>query len=121
MKSNSQWDRKIGLHRLRSLGDEPPPAAPDGPFMDAGVPMDLWVWRLQQHATANIAPELIEDRWNIWRSTREDVLDAPAWMTLAPPPDLRQYEKFLREDLDLDKRALNPFVTLVRMGRLGVL
>ena len=119
MESNSQWDQKVGVNRLSSLGDVPPPSGPHGPFMDVGVPMDDWLYDLHQHANEMIEPELIDDRWNLWRQTREDVRDAPAWMTLTPHPDLRSYEKFLIKDLELDNRALKPFVTLVRRSDLG--
>ena len=115
----SKWDKKFGVCRLTSLGDEAPCTGPQGPSLQTGVPMEDWLWALHTHATWNIEPELLEERWNLWRQVPEDVRDAPEWMTLAPHPELRNYEKLLMEDLELNGQALGPFVSLVRRGELG--
>ena len=87
--------------------------------MPPGVDMEEWWYVLHEHATEVIDPELIEDRWVLWRQTKPDIRDAPTWMNLAPDSELRIYEELLRGDLALDARALDPFVSLVRRGPLG--
>ena len=119
MQSKSTWDKKLGVARLRSLGSEPPPSAPHGPYLAAGANMEYWLHDLRGHATDKMEPELLDPRWAIWRQVPEYVHDAPAWMTLAADPDLRNYENLMLEDLELDKRSLDPFVTLVRRSGLG--
>ena len=119
MESSNSWDQKVGVNRLRSLGDVPPPSEPDGPYMAAGVNMEDWLHDLRRHASDEMDPELLEDRWTLWRQVPEDVHHAPPWMTLAAEPDLRNHEKLLVMDLELDKRSLDPFVSLVRRSELG--
>ena len=115
----SKWDQKVGVSRLTSLGDVPPLPDLDGPSLNPGVPMEEWLVAVKYHADEQIDPELIENRWNLWRQSEDSVDDAPAWMTLTPHPQLRHYEKLLKEDLQLDSRSLDPFVALVRRSELG--
>ena len=121
MSSSNPWNKKIGVMRLTFLGDLPPPASTSRTsmkYMPPGVDMEEWWHALHEHATATIAPELIADRWILWRQS-EDIRDAPDWMTLTPDAHLVDYEDLLKGTLNLDRRALNPFVTLVRRGPLG--
>ena len=75
--------------------------------------------KLNIWATNNMDPELIQDRWDLWKQVPERVAKAPDWMTLMPHAELRHFEGLLKNDLKVDQRALVPFLTLVRKGELG--
>ena len=87
--------------------------------MAPGVPMGTWLEALHKYASDNIDAELIDDRKDLWAQTRDDARDGPDWMTLTPHAELRNYEKILVKDLQLDPKALEPFVVLVRRGEKG--
>ena len=118
---SSSWDNKVGIGRLTFLGFLPPPVPAGVPRLpnEATEDPDLFLHGLREHARATVDPELLEDRKEIWEGQWDDVAWTPAWMTLEPQPDLRNYEGILTKDLKLDKRALDPFVSLVRRGDRG--
>ena len=121
MSGSNPWYKKIGVMRLTFLGDLPPPASTSRTsmkYMPPGVDMEEWWHALHEHANARIVPELLNDKWILWRQS-EDIRDAPDWMTMTPDSQLQDYEDILRGTLNLDDRGLTPFVTLVRRGPLG--
>ena len=72
----------------------------------------------RDHARLHIEGELLEDREDIWE--QEFCLEyLPTWVTLEVPGDLRNWRSVLREDLQIDKRAIRSFEVLVRKGPRG--
>ena len=87
--------------------------------MEPNVPMKQWLVTLHKHAYNELPPELIEDRFDLWGLQHDDARTGPRWLTLTADQDLRNYERILVDDLQLDRRALGPFVSLVRRGEHG--
>ena len=74
---------------------------------------------MRDHARLHIADDfLLDDREDIWE--QEFCLEyLPTWVTLEVPGDLRNWRSVLREDLQIDKRAMRSLEALVREGPRG--
>ena len=113
------WHSSYGLDRLQVLGDHPC-EVPQGRIvhaeLDSSSQLDPieYIQALQVQAEYEIAPELLVDRQNL-KHTR----DLASWMTLKPNHELLDYKDILKDELCIDERALQSFVTLVRTMPYG--
>ena len=115
------WHSSYGLDRLQVLGDHPSDGeVPQGRIvhaeLDSSSQLDPieYIQALQMQAEYEIAPELLVDRQNL-KHTR----DLASWMTLKPNLELLDYKDILKDELCIDERALQSFVTLVRTKPYG--
>ena len=65
------------------------------------------------------APELLQDRQDVWSSYNHHLEDLPGFWTLAPDESLCCWREVLEGDLKCDFRSLECFVNLVRTDLYG--
>jgi len=105
------------MKRLENFERLVPPAAPadlDHPGDHRAVLMHM-----RNNLRQTVAPELIEDRLDLFVENLGRMNNPPAWTTLEPPKDLVCWKWLLEEHMRIEQWAVEPFIELVRGGRLG--
>ena len=111
------WYGSYGLARLENLADEPPMnEVPASHMGQTDVDLLDYLRLLMEAGQRDVAPELIQDRQNLWLTYAPT---NPPWMTLRTHVELYDYKKLLMDDLGIDNRALHSFVDLVRTKPYG--
>ena len=112
------WDDERGLNRLKNLDRRPVPPVPHGYVAPRDHEHGLEIQK--DWLYYEMAPELVQDRMDLYRDNLMRHQEPPAWLTLQPHQDLREWSSIVQEDLAVEPWAIHAFKEVLQGGPFGV-
>ena len=108
----------MGLNKLRNLHEREVPPVPDGYCVPRDHEHGLQIQR--DWLYYEMAPELVQDRMDLYTENLKRHQSPPSWLTLQPHEDLRNWSSIVEKDLEVESWAIDSFKEVLQTESLGV-